>query len=431
MKRRGAAVLVALLALLLAWGVTTVYQLRIARGDVFPEYSTLRADPLGARALHDAVMLLPGRRAEQWTRPLYRLQAGPGDLVVVIGLRRDMPGDSWEALDRMAVAGASVVVAWRAELSRPGDGMAAWDIRETAWKIPEPVKPKEPLPEAGKDEPVEKSKQEKAKAEKEADPSDADGDEERLEPEVFAKPPPRYAEEHERRWGFRLARRELVTHDGAPDARKTASAPESWPGEIARWRSDLFFLSRPGDGWNALYQRGGDIVMMSRTRGAGRLTLLADSFPLSNEAAQRERATVLLADLVGSASRIVFVESHLGVETEVGVAALARRYGLGGAALMAFVVAALWFWRRASPLAPVPEEDAELRLAIAPTAGLEALLRRAVPPEKLHEACLEAWRATASAGDRRRLEAASVSKETEPVAAHRAAMRALSKKQIS
>ena len=430
MKRRGAAVLIALLALLLAWGVTTVYQLRIARGDLFPEYSTLRADPLGARALHDAVTLLPGRRVEQWTKPLFRLQAGPGDLVFVIGLRRDMPGDSWEALDRMAVAGASVVLSWRAELSRPGDGSAAWDIRETGWKEPQPIKKKEPVPAVGKDEAVEKAKQEKAEPGKN-ESSESDGDGERSDLEAFTTPPPRYAAEHERRWGFRLARRELVTHDGAPDARKTASAPESWPGEIARWRSDLFFLSRPGDGWTDLYQRGGDIVMMSRKRGAGRITLLADSFPLSNEAAQRERSTLLLADLLGAAQRVVFVESHLGVEAEVGVAALARRYGLGGAALMALIVAALWFWRRASPLAPVPEEEAELRLAIAPTAGLEALLRRAVPPEKLHQACLEAWRATASAADRRRLEAASLSAETDPVAAHRAVLRALSKKQLS
>ncbi len=430
MKRRGAAVLIALLALLLAWGVTTVYQLRVARGDLFPEYSTLRADPLGARALHDAVKLLPERRVERWTRPLFRLETKPQDLVWVIGIRRDLNGDSWAALDRMAAAGASVVVSWRAELSRPGDGSASWDIRETGWKQPEPKKSKEPGPADGKDEAVEKTKQEKVEPKKD-DSSDAQGDGERSDLEAFATPPPRYAAEHERRWGFRLARRELVTHDGAPDARKTASAPESWPGEIARWRSDLFFLSRPGDGWNTLYQRGGDIVMMSRARGTGRITLLADSFPLSNEAAQRERPTALLADLVGTAPRIVFVESHLGVEAEVGVAALARRYGLGGAALMALVVAALWFWRRASPLAPVPEEEAELRLAIAPTAGLEALLRRAVPPEKLHQACLEAWRATAGAADRRRLEAITFPTETDPVAAHRAALRALSKKQLS
>lgn len=425
MKRLGPGLLIASLALLLVWGVSAVYRLRVARGDLFPQYSTLRADPLGARALHDALQLLPGRRVERWTRPLARLEAKPGDLVWVIGINRDLDKESWSALDRATIAGASVIAAWRAETSWPGDGTAARATREAAWS--------EPKPDEDKDaEKLEKKKTKPApKKDSEADEDDDAEDETALGFDPSAEPPSRYASEQERRWGFRLARRELVTHDGAPDALRAASAPEAWPADLARWRSDLFFLSRPGDGWTTLYQRGGDIVMMSRPRGAGRVTLLADSFPLSNEAAQRERATALLADLVGASSRIVFVESHLGVETEVGVAALARRYGLGGAALMALVVAALWFWRRASPLAPLPAEDTELRLAIAPTAGLEALLRRAVPPAKLHQACLEAWRSTASAADRRRLEAAPLSPETEPVAAHRAALRALSKKHLS
>lgn len=366
------------------------------------------------------MQLLPGRRVERWTRPLTRLEAKPGDLVWVIGLRRDLDAESWSALDRAAVAGASVVVAWRAETSLPGDGTASRELREAPWAEPAPDKKT-----VVEKEPSGVEKDDSAKEEESSDPEA----ENKFNP--AAEPPPRYAREHERRWGFRLGRRELVTLDGAPDARRAAAAPEAWPTDLASWRSDLFFLSRPGDDWRALYERGGDIVMMSRTRGAGRITLLADSFPLSNEAAQRERATALIADLVGAVPRIVFVESHLGVETEVGVAALARRYGLGGAALMALVVAALWFWRRASPLAPVPAEDAELRLAIAPTAGLEALLRRSVPPEKLHEACLDAWHATASLAERRRLDAARLPSETNPVAAHRAALRALSKKHLS
>jgi hypothetical protein len=416
MKRRGPVVLVMLLALLLAWGIASVYRLRVARGDVFPEYSTLRADPLAARALHDAAKLLPGRAVERWTRPPGRLEAGAGDLVFVIGVRRDIDDETWRALDRAAIAGASVVVGWRAEASRPGDGAVAREMRETPWA--EPV----PKPEA-KEKVGEK---EKAKGE------ELDDEEQReRERDRDAEPPARYASVQERRWGFRLARRDLVTREDAPDAVRADGAPLAWPGQLASWRSDLFFLPRPADGWRPLYVRGGDVVMMRRARGDGAVTLLADSFPLSNEAAQRERATALLADLLGGARRIVFVEAHLGVETEVGVAVLARRYGLGGAAAMALVLAALWFWRRASPLAPVPPEDAELRLSIAPTAGLEALLRRAVPPEKLHEACLEAWRATASAADRRRLEnAPRAASATDAVAAHRATTHTLSKKHL-
>ena len=105
MKRRGALVLVFVLGLLLLWGVTSVYRLRVARGDLFPAYSTLRADPLGTRALHDAARLLPGRRVERWTRPASRLEAGPGDLILVAGIRRELDEEYWTALDRAAIAG--------------------------------------------------------------------------------------------------------------------------------------------------------------------------------------------------------------------------------------------------------------------------------------------------------------------------------------
>lgn len=430
MKRRGPAVLVALLGLILVWGIASVYRLRVARGDVFPEYSTLRADPLGARALHDAAKLLPGREVRRWTRPPARIEAGAGDLVFIIGIRRELDEEVWTALDRAAIAGASVVAAWRAETSRPGDGAAARELREAPWAEPAP-KPK-PEGEKAEGEAAKKTPKDTARAKKKDEIENDAAEEEAHESdrERHREPPARYASEHERRWGFRLARRELVTRDDAPDAVRAGGAPHAWPAQPQSWRSDLFFVPRPGDGWRSLYHRGGDVVMMERARGAGRVTLLADSFPLSNEAAQRERATALLADLVGSARRIVFVEAHLGVETEDGVAVLARRYGLGGAAATALVLAGLWFWRRASPLAPVPPEEEELRLSIAPTAGLEALLRRALPPDKLHEACLEAWRATASAPDRRRLENAPAA-SADPVAAHRAATRALSKKHLS
>jgi hypothetical protein len=411
MTRGGGWLMLAVLAVLLGWGVAEVYRLRVARGDVFPEYSTLRADPIGARALHDAVSLLPGRRVERWTRPAARLVAGEGDVVFLLGLRRDLEEEFWAVLDRAAVAGASVVVAWKAETSGVGDGSIARAMRDDPWKQAQAG------PETAKRE---------GDAAEERDAAEREGSEGRVR-----EPPGGPASAHERRWGFRLSRRELLTRGTEGDAVRAEGAPSSWPEAWARWRSDLFFLVREDAGWVELYRRGGEKVMMERKRGAGRLVLLADSFPLSNEAAQRERATAVLVDLLGDARRIVFVETHLGVEAEVGVAVLARRYGLGGAALMALLLAGLWIWRRASPLMPVVAEEEELRLSIAPTAGLEALLRRSVPPAELHKTCLEAWRATASAADRARVERAALAGGAEPVEAYRAVLRALSKKHLS
>lgn len=423
--RRGGVQFAAAVALLLVliWGVAEIYRMRVARGDVFPEYSTLRADPLGARALHDAAGLLAGRESVRWLRPLARLEAGAGDVVFVAGLNRyrgDLDREEWAALDRVAVAGARVVVAWRAEAAEPGDGASARLIRDEPWAEapPEPEKKTKDGAEAGKPGENDEKKDKAAKPDAKASPA------------PDRPPPARFAGVHERRWGFRLARRELLAKVADDfDVWRGEDAPEAWPGTLARWRSDLFFVPRPGDGWRVLYRRGGEPVFMERARGDGAVALLADSFLLSNEAVQRERATPVLAALLGDARRVVFVESHLGVERESGVAVLARRYGLGGAALAALVLAGLWIWRRASPLAPTIPEEAEVRLALAPTAGLEALLRRAVPLAKLHAACVDAWLPGATPGDRRRVTALATS--ADPVAGYNAATRALSRKSIS
>ncbi len=413
MKRRAAGFFVVLLGLALVFGVASLYRLRVARGDVFPAYSSLRADPLGTRALHDAAGLLPGREALRWTRPLSRLDAGAGDVVFVAGLRsRALDNDDWMSLDKLAVRGARVVVAWRAEAARSGDTERVRAIRETGWKQAEKVE--EPIK-------VEESKEE----------SDDEKEEDGKRVRVAMRLLPVSATDHETRWGFRLLRRDLVVKAGDDDVARYSAAPAGWPTTLPRWRSDLFFLPREDAGWRVLYRRALEPVLMERKRGAGSVVLLADSFVLSNEAVQRERATPVLASLLDGSARVVFVESHLGVTTETGIAVLARRYGLAGAAGAALLFAALWIWRRASPLAPIPPEDDEVRLVLAPTAGLEALLRRAVAPAKLYAACLDAWRHGASPGDLRRLQGAPPPGDGDPATAYNAATRSLSHRKLS
>jgi hypothetical protein len=55
---------------------------------------------------------------------------------------------------------------------------------------------------------------------------------------------------------------------------------------------------------------------------------------------------------------------------------------------------------------PPATERAEMALSYQQTAGLEALLQRAIGPAELAAACLEEWRRTASAADQARVNAA-------------------------
>ncbi len=76
MLRRQVSVLLGFLVLAggLGYGVVQLFNLRMAQGDAFPEYSTLRADPLGTKVLLDSLNDVPGLSAWRNYRPLIQLK---------------------------------------------------------------------------------------------------------------------------------------------------------------------------------------------------------------------------------------------------------------------------------------------------------------------------------------------------------------------
>ena len=63
----------AILALLgFGWGLWQLFTIRFETGDVYPPYSSLRADPLGTKALHDSLNSLNALRVGRNFRPLGR-----------------------------------------------------------------------------------------------------------------------------------------------------------------------------------------------------------------------------------------------------------------------------------------------------------------------------------------------------------------------
>ena len=71
-----------LLAAAFFYGVARLFVLRYERGDVYPPYSSLRADPLGVKGIYDALDRLPGVDATRNFRALPKLRpAAPVTLV--------------------------------------------------------------------------------------------------------------------------------------------------------------------------------------------------------------------------------------------------------------------------------------------------------------------------------------------------------------
>lgn len=76
------------LAGLLCAGLARLFVLRYESGDVFAEYSTLRADPLGAKAIHDALDDISGVEVSRNFKPLQKLQPGRPITLVYAGVAR-------------------------------------------------------------------------------------------------------------------------------------------------------------------------------------------------------------------------------------------------------------------------------------------------------------------------------------------------------
>ena len=69
----------------LAWGLEQIVFAPLQTGDAYPPFSSLRADPLGARALYESLAELPGIRVERLYKQRERLD-NSGDTMLMLGV---------------------------------------------------------------------------------------------------------------------------------------------------------------------------------------------------------------------------------------------------------------------------------------------------------------------------------------------------------
>jgi hypothetical protein len=264
----------AILLIAFAVGIGQLFALRFEAGDIYPPYSSLRTDPLGAKALHESLDELPGLTTRRNYRALDELELSGATLLWLGESSRGVvihaPGEfehvadtDADSLSELALAGNRVVIAlttgeptWLTFGGLPGAGLAAEFGATVVSNTP---------------------------------PPDPDG-------------------------------HTAVATQTATDA----SLPPALP-----WRSDLAFGTLTGN-WRVLYEFDGHPVIVERVIGKGTLVLLADSYLLSNEAMFADRHSELLAWLIGGSGEVVFDEAHLGVVETTNIMALMRRYRLGG-----------------------------------------------------------------------------------------------------
>jgi hypothetical protein len=347
-----------------AYGLFHLFDLRFETGDVYPPYSSLRADPFGAKALYDSLQTLMDTRRN--FRPLTRLQDAEGVTLFYLGLD---PADPWSStnelgqLEEFASKGGRVVISFQPK-AEPALLSPFWMGRS---------------PAGGGNAPGPRGR----------GPSRPGN--------LWARPA-----FFRDRWGIDLRYEALPKAPNGDILAQPASlkSTSALPAAIAM-HTTLYF--RPsGQSWQVIYARQNktneSAVLVERQFGRGAILLAADSFPFSNEAMRNDRQSALLLWVVGAGQTVIFDETHLGVLDSRGVAGLARRYRLHGLFAALLALAGLFIWQRSTSFMPAPEdqiarERAELVAGRDSAAGFTNLLRRNIPPDQILKVCLDQWTA--------------------------------------
>ena len=376
MKRLPAILLVVTLAGF-TFGLVHLFNLRFESGDNYPPYSSLRADPLGSKALYESLdQLMPARRHLQ---PLSKLGDGRDTTLIWLGEEakalRFLPGE-FKDLETFVRTGGRVIIGLLPVLEKPRINRFA--TRSARGKAT-PPRPANPPPATA--------------------PTNSPGWQPGDEFEDFRKVSVR------ERWNVSFDYAELSKTDDSkivPVLAARRGTPDDSPLPRSISVHTSLHFDKAGADWRTIYARvtGTNVqpVVIERTMGRGSIVLCADSFPFSNEALRREREPELLAWFVGPAREVIFDETHLGVQENPGVATLARKYRLGGLFAALLILAGLFIWKNSVCFMPPYEEQlarerGDLVEGKDSAAGFINLLRRNIAPADLMKVCLEQWNA--------------------------------------
>ena len=118
-----------------AYGLLRLFGMQFAPGDVYPEYSSLRSDPLGARLLFDSLARLPGMTVARNYFPLQFVEEN-GATVLLLALNPEAftaAEPNLQTMERLAGRGNRVVAAMNAEpldhAPRAGALESRWHVR--------------------------------------------------------------------------------------------------------------------------------------------------------------------------------------------------------------------------------------------------------------------------------------------------------------
>lgn len=375
------------------WIFLTLISQRFSSGEIYPHYSSMRTDPLGAKALYESLDNTHAWECERNYKSLEKLEGASDQTLMLLHVSADTfsNGNKFDGRSvlKFAAGGGRVVITIDGQSSTWNEIEMRAEERREENRIKKEKEKKQSRKKTGEKKDLNK-KQQDIEDKSEFDLDDETSLDEALG--IFVQPrnfvmTPKGSYTLETSKELTLATNELPAWYS-----KTALVFEKTnntkPGDVEEKKDDkktvATTLLRPNmkDKWKVLATVKDDIMLAERRVSRGSIVVVTDSFFASNEALLKEPASVFLAWLVGNARHVIFDETHLGTSENPGIMTLALRYHLQGFFFAGLFLFALYVWQSSTSLVPPNDEIDQASNHVSghgATAGLVSLLRRGVP----------------------------------------------------
>ncbi len=170
-----------------------------------------------------------------------------------------------------------------------------------------------------------------------------------------------------------------------------------------------YFFDLKKNSWEIVYSIKNEYpVVIRRTFGKGSFIFIADSYLFSNEGLRKHPKPEFILQCLNSNAKIIFDESHIGVINSHGISSLIIKYRLHGSIICAFIVFLFFLWKRLSQVAPVYKNNILEKNKIVTgkdsITGLVNILRRHIDPKKIVTEGFEEWKKSQPKNNRKIIE---------------------------
>jgi hypothetical protein len=369
MAKRGLLLIFFVITAIFMAGIYHILNIRFGLGDIYPHYSSLRSDPMGAKIFFEGLANLPGYTVERDHSTTLTWEGGKDTTLFLLGLNTGMdhselknPGKkNYKTISTILSSGSRLVIS----------------LHPVAYKFG-PVSIRNRPEENGKKDASDAEKKDKKKIDKNS--------EKEVDYSLLKK------------WGFNIqtVNSSKITMATLSQKNEQSDLPHS-----IKFPSYYYFTNLDPR-WNVHYTINNKPVIISRQYGGGAVILCADSYIFSNEAMMYDRYPGLLSWFVGPANHIYFDESHFGMQHNIGIIDLAYKYRLQGVFITFFLIAALYIWKNAVQFVPPQGEDDNRVNGIKSEKdqldALVSLLKRYIASENLLKTCITEWANTSIKG---------------------------------